>query len=77
MLSDGDLDRLRGLISRSVADQLLQDASINWTALQRLDKPVLCIQACLQDGLDFTAAAESTVSVSRFLRWSSQAQVRD
>lgn len=74
MFSADDLDRLRDHISRSVADQLLQDSSINWTNLQRLDKPVLCIQARLQDGATHEPAEMGMFSVSRprskaYLSW--------
>lgn len=64
MFSKEDLERLKEHISRSVADQLLQDDSINWSALERLDKPVLRIEACLRDGSDETTTAVGTVSVS-------------
>lgn len=64
MFADEHLERLREHICRSVADRLLQDSSIDWAALQRLDKPVLRIEACLQDGSDETTTAVGTVSVS-------------
>lgn len=63
VLSDDDVERLREHISRAVADRLLQDASIDWATLQRLDKPFLRINASLQEGPDDAGAAVGTVSV--------------
>lgn len=62
-LSDDDVERLREHISRSVADQLLQDSSINWATLQHLDKPFLRIKASLQEGPGEATTAVGTVSV--------------
>ncbi|KAJ0114777.1 set domain-containing protein [Diaporthe amygdali] len=50
MLPEEELARVREHIARAVADRLVEETSIDWTAVRQLDKPILRIQACLQDG---------------------------
>lgn len=55
MLPEEDLARIREHIARAVAERMVEDTAIDWTVVRQLDKPILRVQACLQDGSKQTA----------------------
>lgn len=55
MLPEEDLARVREHIARAVAERMVEDTAIDWTVVRQLDRPILRVQACLQDGSKQTA----------------------
>lgn len=46
---------MREHIARAVAERMVEDTAIDWTVVRQLDRPILRVQACLQDGSKQTA----------------------
>lgn len=46
---------MREHIARAVAERIVEETAIDWAAVRQLDKPILRIQACVQDGSKQTA----------------------
>ncbi|KAG8163697.1 hypothetical protein KVR01_006994 [Diaporthe batatas] len=50
MIAEEDLARVREHIARAVAERIVEATGIDWAAIKQLEKPILRLQACLQDG---------------------------
>lgn len=55
MLPEEDIARVREHIARAIAERIVEETAIDWAAVRQLDKPILRVQACLQDGAKQTA----------------------
>jgi hypothetical protein len=55
MLPEEDIARVREHIARAIAQRIVEETAIDWTAVRQLERPILRVQACLQDGSKQTA----------------------